>query len=96
MGTEDIRILDGHLTVERPVVHKDDIDISLSDVDDVSLERSPDPSADSALVVTTKDGTAHLIRVANDDIDDVWVAVHEAWRSSTKEEVPQKESTTEE
>jgi hypothetical protein len=79
MATEDIRIDGSHLTVDRPVEHKGNVDVDLAEVEQVYVERSPDPAADGALVLTTGDGIAHLIRVSNDDIEDVMAKVYDAW-----------------
>lgn len=81
MGTEDIRIEGGRLTVERPVAHKDNIDVDMSTVESVYFERSPDAAADGALVLTTRDGENHLIRVSNED-DHIYADVYDAWRAA--------------
>lgn len=87
MATEDIRVENGHVTVERPVEHKDNVDVDLTTVESVYFERSLDSKADGALVLNTRDGKAHLIRVANDDADDVLGPIYKAWRGSRKDAV---------
>ena len=84
MGTEDIRIEGGRLTVDRPVAHKSNIDVDMSTVEQVHFERSPDPQADGALVLTTRDGESHLIRVSNED-DHILGEVYDAWRGARKD-----------
>lgn len=83
MATEDIRVEDGRLTVERPA--KDSTDIDLLDVRTLSFERSSDPTADGALWLKMHDGAEHVIRVSNEDVDNVLPDVYDAWRSSRKE-----------
>lgn len=87
MATEDIHVENGRLTVERPVAHKDNIDVDLTTVEQVYFERSLDPNADGALVLHTRDGESHLIRVANEDTDAVLGQVYDAWRGSRKDAV---------
>lgn len=86
MATEDIRIDGGRLTVER-AEHKENVDVELADVEQVYFERSPDPTADGALVLTTADGKEHLIRVANDDVDEALSTVYDAWKPSEEEAI---------
>lgn len=66
MATEDIRIEDGRILVDRAGT-KPNVDVATSDVDSVTFTRSGgDGQADGALVLHTDNGDV-VIRVANDD-----------------------------
>lgn len=86
MGTEDYRIEDGHFKVDR-VETKPSLNVDLASVEEVYFERSVDPAGDGALVLTTRDGESHLIRVSNEDDDTVLGELYDNWRSARKEAV---------
>lgn len=83
MATEDIRIEGGRLTVERPV--KPNTDVNLVEVKEIRFERSSDPTADGALQLIMYDGAEHVIRVSNDDVDEVLPDVYDKWRVGRRE-----------
>jgi hypothetical protein len=91
MASEDIRIEDGRIKVER-VDTKEDVDVAVSDVDSVTFIRSGgiDPAHDGALVLGTANGNV-VIRVANDDAGKVLKAVYDA-QSPKEKAAPAKVS----
>ena len=65
MATEDIRIEDGHVKVDR-VEYKSNVDVALSDVESVSYTRGA-RGGTGALVLNLKNGGNELIRVEAED-----------------------------
>jgi len=100
MATEDIKIEDGYIRVDR-FGTKRNVDVALSDVDSLDFVRSGDVTADGALILHTKkgyvldetgDGAAItlkdvVIRVANDDAGEVISAIKSA---GAKKAAPEK------
>lgn len=83
MATEDIRIEDGRIKVDR-FGTKRNVDVAASDVDSVTFVRSGDPTGDGSLVLHTKDGDV-VIRVANDDAGKALASVRDAGAESSGE-----------
>lgn len=67
MASETIKIENGTLKVER-IAGKESLEVSLSDVDTVSFERSGEANGDGTLVICTKDGERHAVRVADNEV----------------------------
>jgi len=80
MATETIKIENGTLTVERNAPGKQNLEVSLSDVDSVGFERGGEAEgkSDGSLIIYTKDGTAHPIRVADNEAGKYLKALYEA------------------
>jgi len=85
MATEDIRIEDGRILVDR-FGTKTNVDVAASDVDSVTFVRSGgDGQADGALVLHTENGDV-VIRVANDDAGEALALVRDAGAGTSGEE----------
>lgn len=78
MATEDIRIEDGRIKVER-AGNKENVDVAVSDVDSFAFTRGGEAQgqSDGALVLYTKDGYV-VIRVADDEAGEVLQRVYDA------------------
>lgn len=83
MATEDIRIENGRVLVER-IEGKENIDVELSKVDVVTFTRGVG-GGDGALVFSTEDGES-LIRVANDDAPEVLERIYAAKGDGDKDQ----------
>lgn len=68
MASEDVRIENGHVKVDRVGVNKSNVDIALSEVESFDFHRGgeADGQSDGALVLHTKNGGI-VIRVADHD-----------------------------
>jgi hypothetical protein len=75
MATEDIRIENGRVIVER-IEGKDNIDVALSDVELVTFTRGVGGGT-GALLLHTENGD-HLIRVENDDAPEALTTIRNA------------------
>lgn len=69
MATEDVRVEKGRIKVDR-AEWKTNLDVAVSDVESVSYTRGA-MGGTGALVLHTKDGQDHLIRVETEDAGDV-------------------------
>lgn len=89
MATEDIRIEDGRIVVERAGT-KPNVDVAASDVDSVSFVRGGEAQGESigALVLHTKDGDV-VIRVADDDAGEALKLVRDAGVNDKEDETEQ-------
>lgn len=89
MTTEDIRIEDGRILVER-AGNKPNVDVAASDVDSVSFVRGGEAEGHSvgALVLHTKDGDV-VIRVADDEAGEALKLVRDAGVGDSVEETEQ-------
>lgn len=84
MATEDIRVEDGRILVERAGT-KPNVDVAVSDVDSVTFVRSGgDGQADGSLILHSDKGDV-VIRVANEDAGKALKLVNDA---SKKESAP--------
>lgn len=88
MATEDIKVQDGRITVER-AGNKENVDVAASDVDSVTFTRGVWDGPGALVLHTTKGDV--VIRVDNDDAGEALSIV----RSAVKEDVPEsnEEST---
>jgi hypothetical protein len=75
MATEDIKVKDGRIQVER-LGDKENVDVAASDVDSVTFTRSV-WNGPGALILHTEEGDV-VIRVENDDADEALALVNEA------------------
>lgn len=89
MATEDIKVQDGHIIVER-AEHKDNVDVVASDVDSITFTRGV-MGGTGALVLHTTKGDV-LIRVENDDANDAVSVVRSAVREKPAEDQVEEES----
>lgn len=80
MASENLKLENGQLLVERVGPLKSTLEISLSDVDSVSFERGGEGEgqSDGALVLFTKDGNRHVVRVADNEAGKYLKAVYDA------------------
>ena len=80
MATEPIKIENGTLTVTRVGRNKSDLEVSLSDVESVSFERGGEGEnqSDGTLVLFTKSGDRHTVRVADNEVGKYLKAVYDA------------------
>lgn len=82
MATEDIRIEEDHIRVDR-FGTKQNVDVAVSDVDSVTFVRSSgDGQGDGALVLHTDDGDV-VIRVQNEDAGDALKLVYGALNANS-------------
>lgn len=79
MATEDIKVKDGRIQVER-LGDKENVDVAASDVDSVTFTRSV-WNGPGALILHTEEGDV-VIRVENDDADEALALVTEAGKKS--------------
>lgn len=84
MATEDIKVNNGRITVER-IGDKENVDVAASDVDSVTFTRSV-WEGPGALVLHTKEGDV-VIRVENDDADDALEIVRGVVKKETASEL---------
>jgi hypothetical protein len=91
MATEPIKINNGSLTVQRNVPGKSDLEISLSDLESVSFERGGEANgaSDGTLVLFTKEGDRHTVRVADDEVGKYLKLIYDA---DKKKESPKADS----
>lgn len=79
MATEDIKVENGRIKVER-FGDKENVDVAASDVDSVTFTRSV-WNGPGALVLHTDKGDV-VIRVENDDADEALALVQESGKKS--------------
>lgn len=91
MPTEDIKIQDGKIVVDRIDPYKNNVDVALSDVDSVSFVRGgeADGQSDGSLILHTKKDGDVVIRVADDDAGKVLTKVY----GSLNKKEEEKEAT---
>jgi hypothetical protein len=89
MATEDIKVRDGRIQVER-VAGKDNVDVAASDVDSVTFTRGG-WGGTGALVLHTENGDV-VIRVENDDAGEALKKVRAVVKEDNEEE-PETELT---
>jgi hypothetical protein len=94
MATETIKIDNGNVVVERQGINKSDLEISLSDVESVSFERGGEGEgqSDGTLVLFTKDGNRHPIRVADNEVGQYLKKIYDAQDSKPVAKPKQKVS----
>lgn len=85
MATEDIKVQDGHITVQR-AGSKENVDVAASDVDSVTFTRGV-WNGPGALVLHTVKGDV-VIRVDNDDAGEALSLVHSVVRHETESNSP--------
>jgi len=85
MASENLKIADGNLVVNREGVNKSNLEVSLSDVESVSFERGGEGEgqSDGTLVLFTKDGNRHTVRVADHEAGKYLKAIYESQNSKT-------------
>jgi len=97
MATENLKIEDGKLVADRSGVNKSNLEVSLSDVESVSFERGGEGEgqSDGSLVLFTKDGNRHVVRVADHEAGKYLKAVYDAKESkpAAKEKTASAKST---
>jgi len=94
MASEDIKVQNGRLVVER-AGNKQNVDVPVSDVDSVSFHRGGEVNgaSDGSLVLHTKNGDV-VIRVADDEAGKALKVVYGALESpkETKKAAPKDDS----
>jgi|SRR6185295_10432348 len=96
MASETIKIENGTLTVERVGRNKSNLEVSLSDVESVSFERGGESEgqSDGTLVLFTKNGDRHTVRVADNEVGKYLKAYYDAKEKPvTKEKATSAKST---
>jgi hypothetical protein len=91
MSTEDIKVKDGRITVER-IGEKQNVDVAVSDVDSVTYARGW-ALGPGALILHTDDGDV-VIRVDHEDAGDALALVNGAIKKESATEVKQKPAVT--
>jgi hypothetical protein len=89
MATEDIKIQDGRITVER-VGEKPNVDVAVSDVESVTFTRSV-WNGPGALVLHTANGD-EVIRVENEDASEALALLRENKVGQTATEMPAEQN----
>jgi len=91
MATEDIKVRDGRITVER-IEGKENVDVAVSDVDSVTFARSSF-GGPGALVLETAKGNV-VIHVENDDAGKALSLVRSALKKDEQPAAPTKTRAT--
>lgn len=95
MATEDIKVEDGRIVVER-VGNKSNVDVPVSDVDTVSFTRGGEANgaSDGALVLSTKKHGDVVIRVADHEAGDVLKKLYAALEKPKEKAAPKDAATS--
>jgi hypothetical protein len=93
MATETIKVENGSLLVNRNAPGKSNLEVSLSDVEEISFERGGEANgaSDGTLVLITKDKDRHTVRIADDEVGKYLKQIYEAQKPAPKAPVKASE-----
>lgn len=89
MATETVKVENGNLIVTRSAPGKDDLEVSLSDVESVSFERGGEGEgqSDGTLILFTKDNR-YTVRIADNEAGKYLKLIYDGAENSKAKQKP--------